>query len=389
MSRTARGNEAAGAAEPAEPAADPADAEHGGPPTLPVAPIAPLPPPPELPPDPDAEDGDGAGRPAETKPSRRERRQAKKQAIRDAKAAAPKLRLRDRLIPKTVLGLAMLILSAAVGAAFSGAVLFSYYQYRLQKTDDRVNSFITGYRQQFDKASADVAAQGAAAKAAIDQQLAPLRQLQASSDTLQALVRKTAPALWFVHTLDANGQPSVGTAFAVVSDTAQTLLITSLNTVLAATHKPAPDLFVRQGNTDVKVTVWTWDERYDLALIVLPKGGLPVLHPSSANPPAAIGDRIFAVSGLGALGASATDGIVTDVSATGVQHTAPIGPAFQGAPLVDATGDVIAIASRSYAPLNFSSDTVWFAPFVQAACAKILQCPAGSFGGSAGAARSG
>jgi len=293
--------------------------------------------------------------------------------------------LRARVLPRTVLGLALLILAASMGAAFSGAVLYSYYQYRAQQSDDRVNALIDGYQNAFNKASGDLAAQSNAAQADIAKQLGPLQQLQTSGQDLQALIKKVAPSIWFVHTLDVNGQPSVGSAFAVASSPAQTLLVTSYTTVIAATRQPGPDLFVRQGAAETKVSVWTWDERYDLALIILPRGGLPVLQPAPAAP--AIGDRVFAASGLGSLGSSATNGIITDVSASGIKPTAPVGPAFQGGPLLNAAGQVVAVSSRSYEPLNFPSDAVWFAPFIQLACAKILQCPAGGLGDQPGAQR--
>jgi S1-C subfamily serine protease len=294
---------------------------------------------------------------------------------------------RARVLPRTVLGLALLILAASMGAAFSGAVLYSYYQYRAQQSDDRVNALINGYKSEFAKASADLAAQTNAAKADIAKELAPLQQLQTSGQDLQALISKVAPSMWFVHTLDVNGQPSVGSAFAVASTPAQTLLLTSYTTVVAASHRPGPDLFVRQGSAETKVSVWTWDERYDLALIILPRGGLPVLQAAPAAP--AIGDRVYAASGLGSLGSSASTGIITDVSANGIQHTAPVGPAFQGGPLLNTAGQVVAVSSRSYQPLNFPSDAVWFAPFIQSACAKVLQCPAGGLGGQPGAQRTG
>ena len=226
-------------------------------------------------------------------------------------------RIRNRLLPRTVLGLATMVLAFAVGAAFSGAVLYSYYDYRLTKTTDKFNAFIGGYQKQFTNAKGDLNAQTAAAKAEIDKELGPLRQLQASSDTLQALVKKVGPSMYFVHTLDPNGQPSVGSAFVVASNPNQSLLLTSYTTVAAATRKPGPDLFVRQGGADTKVTVWTWDERYDLALIVLAKGNLPVLAPAPTTPPPTVGDRVFAVSGLGSLGAAAVQGVVTDVSGSG------------------------------------------------------------------------
>jgi S1-C subfamily serine protease len=275
-----------------------------------------------------------------------------------------------------------MILAAAIGAAFSGVVLFSYYQYRLQKSDDKVNTFVNGYKQEFAKAQGDLAASRDAAKTAINNELGPLRQLQASGSTLQAIIKKTAPSMWFVHTLDANGQASVGSAFAIASDQSQTLLLTSLATVQAATRRPGPDVFIRQGGTDTKVTVWTWDEHFDLALIILPKGNIPTLNAAPASAQLAIGDTMFAISGQGSLSASASQGYITDVSANGLQHTAPVGQAFQGGPLLNSQGQVVAVASRAYQPLNFTSDGVWFAPAIRRACEKVLQCPGGNLNGA-------
>jgi S1-C subfamily serine protease len=270
-------------------------------------------------------------------------------------------------------------MAASIGAAFSGVVLYSYYQYKLQKNDDKINTFINTYKGEFAKAQGDLAAQRDAAKAAINNELGPLRQLQATGATLQSLIKKVAPSMWFVHTLDANGQPSVGSAFAIASDQNQTLLLTSFSTVQAATRRPGPDVFVRQGGgSDTRVTIYTWDDRYDLALIVLSKGNIAALQPAPASPGPSIGDQVFALSGSGSLGASATQGFVTDVSADGVQHTAPVGQGYQGGPLVNSNGQVVAVASRSYQPLNFASDGVWFAPFVRSACTKVLQCPGGT-----------
>jgi S1-C subfamily serine protease len=276
-----------------------------------------------------------------------------------------------------------MVIAASIGAAFSGVVLYSYYQYKLQKSDDKINSFINSYKGEFAKAQGDLAAQGDAAKAAINNQLGPLRQLQASGATLQSLVKKVAPSMWFVHTLDANGQPSVGSAFAIASDQNQTLLLTSFSTVQAATRRPGPDLFIRQGGgADTRVNAYTWDERYDLALIVLPKGNVPALTPAPSSPGPAIGDQVFAVSGSGSLGAAATQGYLIDVSVDGVQHTAPVGQGYQGGPLLNSAGQVVGVASRSYQPLNFASDGVWFAPFIRAACNKVLQCPGGTLSGA-------
>ena len=125
-------------------------------------------------------------------------------------------------------------------------VLFSYYQYKLNQTNDRVNTLISGYKKQFANAEGDLAAAAAAAKANIQSQLKALQQLQAGPATLAALIKQVAPSVYFVHTLDTNGQASVGTAFVVSSNATQSLLLTSYTTVEAATVSPGPTVYVRR-----------------------------------------------------------------------------------------------------------------------------------------------
>jgi S1-C subfamily serine protease len=292
--------------------------------------------------------------------------------------------LRTRVLPRSVLGIASLILAFAVGAGFSGVVLFSYYQYKLNQTNQRVNTLVSGYKKQFANAEGDLAAAVAAAKLNIQNQLRAVQQLQAGPAALAALVKQVAPSVFFVHTLDVSGQPSVGSAFVVSSNGTQSLLLTSYTTVQAATRSPAPPIFIRQGSTDVQVTLRSWDPQYDLALLVLvvPQGTLRPLTAAVPSPGPTPGDRIYAVSGLGTAGASIAQGTVVDASADGIAEDAAIGAAFQGGPLVNQSGQVVAVASRSYAPLGFTSDGVWFAPYVEAACNKVLICPSGTLAGS-------
>lgn len=290
-------------------------------------------------------------------------------------------RWRGRVLPKTALGLATLILAGAVGSAFSGVVLYAYYEYRLAKTDTRVSDFITGESHNLANADNQINAARDNAIADIRAQLAPLQSVVAQGQTLQNLIKKVAPSMFFIHTLDEAGQPSVGSAFVVASDADQSLLLASYTTIRAATHNPRPDVFARQGTTELKVTVWTWEPQRDLALLILPKGNLPSLPFIPIAPPLEVGERVFAVSGLGSAGAAVTQGFISDVSAAGIQHDASVAPAFQGGPLVDSDGNVMAVGSRSYAPLNFATDSVWFGVPIRDACEQVLKCPAGTVAG--------
>ncbi|MGI8684910.1 MAG: trypsin-like peptidase domain-containing protein [Acidimicrobiales bacterium] len=294
---------------------------------------------------------------------------------------------RHLVIPKTVLGMAVLILAFAVGSAASGVAFYSYYEFKKDTTEERVATFVEGFDKRFKTATDTIQAERQNALAEIQKELEPLRRIQAEGGTLEALVEKVKASVFFVSTLDESGQPSVGTAFAVASDSEQTLLVTSYTTVKAATRQPGPALKVRQGDTEVKAEVWTWHEERDLALLVLAKGSVPRLPLASNDPPINTGERLFAISGLGTAGGAVSQGFVADVSAAGIQHDAAIGPAYQGGPLVNSEGAVVAVASRTYSPLGFATDGVYFAPLVGAACEKVLKCPSATEVSGPGAQR--
>jgi len=245
-----------------------------------------------------------------------------------------------------------------------------------------VAAFESRFRQNFDNAVGTIHSERDSAKADIQKELVPLQRLQAGGDILNTLIKQDEPSVWFVHTVDQAGQPSVGSAFVVAADNNQSLLLTSYTTVQAATRRPGPDVFVRKGDQDVSATLYTWDEQRDLALLVLSRPNLPKLPIAPTNPPLKVGDRVFAMSGLGGSGGAISQGFVADVSAAGIQHDVPVGAAFQGGPLLDSKGEVLAVASRAYAPLNFATDAVFFAAPIRDACNKVLHCPGGDITGA-------
>jgi S1-C subfamily serine protease len=291
---------------------------------------------------------------------------------------------RERLVPKTILGMCMLILATAVGSAFSGAVLYAYYDYRLSQNEKRTQDFVGNFDERFRRATDTIASEREAAKAEVRKELEPIKKIRAEGETLEALAKKAQPSVWFVSTLDEAGQPSVGSAFVVASDGDQTLMVTSFNTVRAATRTPGPAITVRKGDEQLKATLRTWQDDKDIALLIVAKPNLPKLTFAPSDPPLKLGERVFPVSGLGASGAAITQGFVADISSAGVQHDAAVGPAFQGGPLLNDKGEVVAVASRAYAPLGFGTDDVFFAVPIRATCEKILRCPDGGGTPSAG-----
>jgi S1-C subfamily serine protease len=285
-------------------------------------------------------------------------------------------------MPRTVIGLSALILAFAIGAAFSGVVLYSYYEFRKDNSD----KFVQDFDKQFKNALGNIKSERENAKAEIRKELEPLRQIAAAGSTLSDVAGKVEPSVWFLRTLDEAGQPSVGSAFIVASDSNQTFMLTSFTAVRAATKRPGPQVTVRKGNQELKADLYTWDETKDLALLIVAKGDMKKLPFAPRDPALKVGERVFAISGLGSTGTSITQGLVADVSANGIQHDASIGQAFRGGPLVNSKGELLGIGSRNYAPLGFASDDVYFALPIRGACEKVLRCPDDNVAG-AGAKR--
>ena len=288
-----------------------------------------------------------------------------------------------RLLPRSILGITALILSAAIGAAFSGTVLYAYYEYRLDTNERSIDKYVNGFDKRLDTAKKIIDKEADDARSSVKKELEPLRQIAASGETISNLRKKVEPSVWFVATLAEDGSPSVGSAFVVFADADQSFLLTSFNTVRASARRPAPTIELRKGDDRLQGTLVTWEDGRDLALISVKRGNLPRLSWSSSDPVVDPGERVFAISGLGSEGASVTQGLVSDVSSAGIQHDAPVGVQFQGGPLVTSNGDVVGVASRVFAPLGFRADSVWFAPSIHSACDKVLRCPSG--GGAAGA----
>ena len=280
---------------------------------------------------------------------------------------------RGRLLPRSVLGITALLLSLSLGAAFSGAVLYAYYQSRLDAHETAIDKYVAGFDERLATARAIIQSEQKKARAAIQSEIGPIKELAASGETITELLDKVAPSVWFVATLGDDGSASVGSAFVVFADGDQSFLLTSYTTIKASTTAPAPAIQLRKGDETLTAKLETWEVQKDLALVSVRRGNLPRL--TWAGGDATLGERVFAISGLGAKGASVSQGLVGDVSSSGVQHDAPVGMQFRGGPLLNSDGEVIGVASRNYAPLGFTPDAVWFAPAIRSSCDKVLRCP--------------
>lgn len=273
-----------------------------------------------------------------------------------------------------------LFIFAMVGMAFGASGAFWWAHFNAQVSQLREDT--KDFEQREQGAAAAIDAQRNQALTQVNDALAPLSGVLADAKTVQ-LAQSFAPSVWFVSTYDDAGKPSVGSAFALVSDQNEALMVTSYGVVKAATLQPAPEVMVtkvtKDGTEELKAELWATDEKNDLALLLVKRGGIPVLEWASDDTQAkAVGSRMYAVSGFGGSGAALSPGMVIGTSAEGFQHNASVGSHFRGGPIITADGKIMGIASLDYRPGNFDPGEVHFSIQINTVCSKIMECGGGS-----------
>lgn len=261
--------------------------------------------------------------------------------------------------PPSAMGIVVISLIAAVLVGFLGALVYTSSE----------NSKLT---------AADPADQAQAGTTVPDKAAAegPTTTKAPEILTPDALAKKVAPSVWTVSTLDDAGRPVDGSAFVAGSSGGQTFLLTSLAVVRAATRVPGPDVVVRNGGSEVKATLWTWEDERDLALLVIGRTA-PALPWAGDASPAKTGDKVYVVTGAGGLPLA---GVLGTISATSLQHNIFVDAPRQGAPLLNEKGEVLGMASQTFNnPAGATPDTkVFSAVPVRAACDRVLSCGSGN-----------
>lgn len=285
-----------------------------------------------------------------------------------------RLKLRHRILPRTVIGISLMLLCLGVGAAFAGAGFYAYYDNRLAENEEEVSRFVDGFDRQFTEASGALDELRSESITQIRRELVPLGEFVTDQNGVVTLPQTAGPSVYMLSTSDENGEKVLGAAFAVAEIDGGTALLTSYSLVAASVTTPSPDIVLTKGDSQITANLWAWDVDYDIALItvsdVIPT--LALADPSTQL--ATVGGRVFAISGYGGQGATASPGVLLDLSAQGLQHTATMGPLFVGGPLLNSQGVVIGVASLNYNPLNIDTGDVRHAPDVQAVCERILSC---------------
>jgi S1-C subfamily serine protease len=341
---------------------------------------APLAPPDE--PDAPAEEGpdDEPERAAPPPPVVRQSRAKKRSEWRKVERArryAARKSVRFPIFTRSVL--LWVFIFALVGVAFgtSGAFWWAHFNTEVAQLRDDTQDF----EQREQGAAAAIDAQRNQALTQINDAIQPLSGLLDEANTVK-LAETFNEKVWIVDTKDEAGLPAAGSAFAVVTDDKESLMVTSYAVIRASTVTPAPDIKVRRvsstGTEEVKATLWTVDPAHDLALLSVPRGNIPLMDWAGDDTQAkAVGTRAFSISGWGGNGATIVPGLVTSTSSDGFRYSGPIGTDFRGGPIITSDGKILGIASLDYQPRGYNPGEIHDAVFVPIVCQGVLECGGG------------
>jgi S1-C subfamily serine protease len=273
-----------------------------------------------------------------------------------------------------VIGISFMLLALGVGAAFAGAGFYAYYDNRLAANEQEIARFVEGFDEQFVAASGSLNQLRGDSLEQIRQELQPLGEYVTEQNGVVDLPAKVGSSVYQLRTANERGVPVAGSAAAVAEHRGGTAFVTSYALVKSGTIEPGPGIELIKGDERIPATLWSWDPARDLALVVVDTDVPRLGFASETELSNSLGARVFAMSGTGGQGSTASPGTVLDRSQVGFQHTAAIGELFNGGPLVNSDGKLVGVASTSYAPLGFVGGDVRFAPDLAGLCSRLLSC---------------
>ncbi len=279
-----------------------------------------------------------------------------------------------RILPRTVIGISTMLMMLGVGAAFSGAAFYAYYDSRLADNEQAVARFVDGFDQQFSDATGAIDRLRTETITDIRAEMAPFGDYVTEANAVIGLPEAVGSSVWLLETLDEDGEVAVGAAFAVIGHEGGTALLTSYSLVESSVVEPSPGIDLIKDSRRIPAQLWSWDVENDVALLVVDEVIAPLVIAGDADQVNAVGTRLFAMSGVGGSGAAASPGVLIDHSSIGLQHTAPVGTLFRGGPLVTSEGKMVGLASLDFEPLGVDGGDVRHAPDMRAVCLVVLEC---------------
>jgi len=206
----------------------------------------------------------------------------------------------------------------------------------------------------------------------LDQKVAALEKEQGSQADWSAVAAKAEPSVVKIEAGDATGS-----GWVAHGDTTGSELVTNYHVVADSWSAGVATVVVRQEDRTLKGTIARVDTNDDLAVIHVAER-LPALVTASTRPK--LGTPVMAIGSPLGLDGTVTLGVVSGFRSLDgsdyVQFSAPISPGNSGGPVIDAEGEVVAVASAKL--VGTGVEALSLAIPVQVVCLSLVTCPRAS-----------
>jgi S1-C subfamily serine protease len=269
--------------------------------------------------------------------------------------------------------LPLFVMAALLGAVLVGGLAALYYG---QQVDD-LEETTKAARHDLKKVADNVGRAAENARKDIN------RQVNQARDEFSRHSPIDSPAgsgIYSVSATHPDGEVRVGSAFAVYSNSSETYLISTYQLVATGEAGFIPSVDVFLPDQTISMRVHNVDRDRDLSVLVVSGGPLPVLKWRPVDEPVQIGDALYAVGIAGVNTPTVLEGRVAGVNDVAVVPDLSLNSFLTGAPLVDGSGRVVAIASENYAPFGVVEGTLFYAPPIRAVCEILIDCTAEDLG---------
>jgi S1-C subfamily serine protease len=268
----------------------------------------------------------------------------------------------------------LFVMAALLGATLIGGLAVLYYAQQVRGLEETT----AAAREQLDEAVEDVQRAAEKAQEDIDEQVGEARDEFSRRSPVQV------PAEGGVYAVSAehpDGSTRVASAFTVFSNNQETYLITTHRVAALEDGGVLPAVNVFLPEQTVALRVHNFDPDRDLAVLVAQGGPLPVLQWRPADQPVNLGDAIYAIGVAGPGTPTIVEGAVAGANETAIVPNLQLNSFLEGGPLIDAAGDVVAVASQTYAPFGLVPGTLRYAPPIRLICERLLDCTEADVGG--------
>ena len=269
--------------------------------------------------------------------------------------------------------LPLFVMAALLGATLIGGLAVLYYAQQVRDLEQTT----AATRRQLDEAVEDVDRAAKQAREDIDQQVGQAR------DEFSRRSPVRVPSKGGVYAVSAehpDGSTRVASAFTVFSNEQETFLVTTYTVAALEDGGALPAVNVFLPDQTVALRVHNFDAERDLAVLVADGGPLPVLEWRPPDESLSLGDAIYAIGVAGPGTPTVVEGTVAGQSAEAIVPNVQLNSFLEGGPLIDASGQVVAVASQTYSPFGVVPGTLRYAPPIRLVCERLIDCTSADLG---------